>query len=322
MDGEIFLDEVVDGCCDNTGLHVFLDLLYGHVEEFIEIVEMIGLHGDKQLVAILDLPPVEGKLLEGMGALAVNDTHALGILVELRMPLPSVVPHDVLDHPPELPAGDLEHPEKVVERRVLDHILVLYYRSHDFFTDRAGTHKHYIKAALPLYQVCVQIAHLGFLITRRVRKRSRKVRDDAAVFLVGLAFVAAEQIFHDRIRLRGLRTDLDALPFPLCYLIAKRIVHDVEPPDMPCAGPDLNDRHTVDHLGLIHQSMCMPADYHIHAPVRVEKLRELTVSLDADMREKHDHVCMPRPIVVADNTDFLGSLLDVNESTYDVFCLG
>ena len=321
MHHKVFFDDVVDAGRHDARLHVGLDLFDRHGEEFREVVIVIRLQRDQQFLVILDVFAVEFELFDRVRALAVLDPHAFGKLVELGVALPGLIAQHELDHLAELFARHLEHPEVIIERGILHHVLILHDRPERLLADGAGAHHHNIETAVYLQQVGVEVAQFRFLRAGRVRELPRKRGDDAVELLVHLALVAVQEMLHDRVGFSCFRSDRNALPFPFEDLVADRIVFNIKASDVSRAGSHLHDRHAVYYLRFFHQCVRVAADDQIHAPVRVQQLCQLAVCLDADVRQQDDHVRVARAVVIADDTDLFGGCFYIDKGADDFFGL-
>ena len=279
---------------------------------------MVAHQGDQELVVILDRISPEGEFLQLAGALPVHQPHPLRELVELRMPLPGIVPEDVKHHPTELGAGHLEHVKRLVKGRVLQHVLVLDDGSEFFLPDGAGAEHHDVEGALPLHQVRIEISHLRLLDPAGVGQLPRKVGDDALVLCVCLSFIVAEQPLHDLVCGCCLLVDRNASPGPSGDLVPEGIILDVKAADLVRAASHLDDRDAVHDLRGLHKGVGMSADDQVHTPVRIQKSGQLPVLLDADVGEEDDHIRLSGAVVVADDPDFLRRLDGVDKGADDL----
>ena len=280
---------------------------------------MVALERDFQTLVVPDILAVELEGLDLMRGFAVDDMHALGILVKLRITRPGFIPQHMLYHAAELRARHFDHPDLVVKRRILHHVLVLDHRSELLLADRAGAHHHNVKAGLPLDRIRIEIAHFRLLLPGRVCQLPRPARDHALILFIRFGTVAVEKLLHDRILRRGILIDRHALPFEMVDHMIVDIIGNVKSPDDARAGARLYDRDIVDIFRLLHKGVAVSADDQVYAPLRIQQLRQLFVLFKADMRQQDDHIRMDRAVVVADNADLLCSLLHVNEGADQLF---
>ena len=228
----------------------------------------------------------------------------------------------MFDDPAELGARDLEHPDRVVEGGVLHHVLVLQHRAELLLADGAGAHHHDVEAGVGLDGVGVEVAHLRLLLPPGMGELPRPVAYDALVFLVGLAAVAVQQVLHDLVLRRGQLVDGHAAPAQIHQLLLLPVVLQVELADQPGAGARLYDGDVVDHHGLTHIAVGVAADDDIHAKVRVQRLGELFVHLQTDVGQQDGQIRLDGAVVVADDADLPGGLLEINEGADDLLLPG